>query len=59
MCANICLDLIRFNADEPEDYYDSNYDSKMKLSTILLSYITEVRKLYCVSIEVDFAFELE
>ena len=59
MCANICLDLIRFNADEPEDYYDSNYDSKMKLSTILLSYITEVRKLYCVSIEVDFTFELE
>ena len=59
MCANICLDLIRFNADEPEDYYDSNYDSKMKLSTILLSYITEVRKLYCVSIEVDSAFELE
>ena len=27
--------LVGFNADEPEDYYDS----KMKLSIILLSYI--------------------
>ena len=29
--------LVAFNADEPKDYY---YNSKMKLSIILLSYIT-------------------
>ena len=43
MRANICLDLIRFNADEPEDYYDSNYDSKMKLSTILLRRLVSIK----------------
>ena len=33
--------LIGFNADKPEDYYDRNYDSKTKLSIISLSYIND------------------
>ena len=38
MCKYL-VNLIGFNADEPEDYYDSNHNSKMKLSSISLSYI--------------------
>ena len=37
MCKYL-LDLIGFNTDDPEDYYDSNYNSKTKLSIISLSY---------------------
>ena len=42
MCKYL-LDLIEFNADKPEDYYDRNYDSKTKLSIISLSYINDAQ----------------
>ena len=38
--------IVWFNADEHEDYYDSNYNSKMKLSIISLSYIGAQSDLY-------------
>ena len=48
MCKYL-LQLIGFNADEPEDYYDSNHNSKMKLSIILLFYINSIGFLAFVS----------